>query len=148
VRLRWTLPMRWQIQHVTHGLLAGPRLVEKGHLHVTALQEKLASLKSPDRMAIGVKPNGETILLWAHRRGTLDLSYSEVASVLTELGATDAIALDGGRSRAIFARPQADVASSERYFEGGRPVSNALVIAAKRSIVAPAKGTVVAAALP
>jgi len=45
------------------------------------------------------------------------------------MGAEDAIALDGGKSRAILAQA-GDAYADERYYEGGRPVANALVLTA------------------
>jgi hypothetical protein len=44
------------------------------------------------------------------------------------MGAQEAIGLDGGRSHAILAQA-GDALADERYYEGGRPVSNALVLA-------------------
>jgi hypothetical protein len=128
VRPQWSLPPDWTAQSVTHGLLAGPRLLEDGSVQVTAKAERLDRLKSRDRVALGVKANGEMVLLWAHKNTAGDLPFEKVASILAGMGARDAIALDGGRSRAIFAQ-QGEAAADERYFEGGRPVSNALVLA-------------------
>lgn len=130
VRPAWSLPPQWSQQEVTHGLLAGPRLLEDGDIQVTAKQERLDQLKSRDRVALGVKANGEMVLLWAHKNTTGDLSFEQLAKILVDLGARDAIALDGGRSRAIFAQ-KGDAPADDRYFEGGRPVSNALVLAVR-----------------
>jgi len=127
VRLRWTLPASWQDRRILHGLLAGPRLLKAGQLRVTAKEERLDQLKSSDRMALGVKGNGDVVLLWAHRQGSRNLGFEELASVLKEMGVVEAIALDGGRSRAIMAQ------SPTPYFEGGRPVANALVVALKKT---------------
>jgi len=125
VRLSWSLPSSWQDRRISHGLLAGPRLLKNGTLRVTAVEERLSNLKSADRVALGVKANGDAILLWAHRAGSGNLTYEELASLLKERGAVEAIGLDGGRSRAILAQSPAP------YFEGGRPVANALVVVKK-----------------
>lgn len=130
LRPAWSLPPEWSQQDVTHGLLAGPRLLEGGDVQVTAKQERLDQLKSRDRVALGVKSNGEMVLLWAHKNTPGDLSFKQMAEILVRLGARDAIALDGGRSRAIFAQ-KGDAPADERYFEGGRPVSNALVLSVR-----------------
>lgn len=130
VRPGWSLPADWSQRDVSHGLLAGPRLLEKGSIQVTARQERLDQLKSRDRVALGVKANGETVLLWAHKNTAGNLSFEQVAQILARMGAHDAIALDGGRSRAIFAQ-SGDAPADKRYFEGGRPVSNALVLSVR-----------------
>jgi len=131
VRLGWSLPERWENQKIVHGLLAGPRLLERGRLHVTADAERLARLKSPDRVALGVKQNGEAILLWAHRETSGNLGFEELAGLLAGLGAQEAIALDGGHSRAFLAQTQSAYLT-DQYFEGGRPVANALLVALRQ----------------
>jgi exopolysaccharide biosynthesis protein len=130
IRPRWSLPADWTDHAVTNGLLAGPRLLEDGNIHVTAKAERLDTLRSRDRMALAVKSNGEAILVWAHKNTPGNLSFEDVAQVLSKMGAEDAIALDGGRSHAILAQSGGALAD-ERYYEGGRPVANALVLAVK-----------------
>jgi len=129
VRARWTLPPSWENGKVVHGLLAGPRLMEKGQIRVSAEQEKLAHLKSRDRVAMGVTAAGEVILLWAHRKvpgSTLD--FHETARLLAQLGAVEAIALDGGSSRSIWAAASQPY-REDRFSFQGRPIANALMIA-------------------
>lgn len=130
VRLEWVLPGRWRNERITHGLVAGPRLLERSRIRVTADEERLARLKSSDRVSLGVKPDGEAIFLWAHQEKG-NLTYERVAAVLAAMGASDAIALDGGRSHAILAQAHAPY-PQDRYFEGGRPVANALLVALHR----------------
>jgi hypothetical protein len=126
IQPRWTLPEEWRKRGVTHGLLAGPRLLAEGRPHVTAAQERLDRLRSRDRMALGVCANGDVLLAWLHR-DLGSLSFEEAADVLKRLGAREAIALDGGSSRSMVAVAQEDY-RRERYVESGRPVSNAVVI--------------------
>jgi hypothetical protein len=128
IRPRWSLPPEWQEHQVSHGLLAGPRLLRQGRVQVTAKEERLEALKSRDRVALGVKPDGEAIFLWAHKNTPGNLSFERVAGVLSGMGAIEAIGLDGGRSRAILAEMRRGY-SEDRYFDGGRPVANALVLA-------------------
>jgi len=130
IRPRWTLPSDWSDHGVAHGLLAGPRLLEDGKIQVTAKAERLDALKSRDRVALAVKANGDALLVWAHKNTLGDLSFEQVAGVLKKMGAQEAIALDGGKSRAILAQ-SGEALADERYFEGGRPVANALVLAVK-----------------
>ncbi len=125
---RWSLPSDWTDHAVSHGLLAGPRLLEGGKVQVTAKVERLDQLMSRDRVALAVKGNGDAILVWAHKNTPGNLSFEQVAQVLAKMGAEDAIALDGGKSRAILAQA-GEAYADERYFEGGRPVANALVLA-------------------
>ncbi len=130
IRPRWSLPADWAGHAVAHGLLAGPRLLEGGKIEVTAKAERLDLLKSRDRVALAVKENGDALLVWAHKNTPGNLSFEQVAEVLQKMGATEAIALDGGKSRAILAQA-GEALADERYFEGGRPVANALVLAVK-----------------
>jgi hypothetical protein len=130
IRPRWSLPEDWADHAVAHGLLAGPRLLEGGKMDVTAKAERLDMLKSRDRVALAVKENGDALLVWAHKNTPGNLSFEQLAEVLQKMGATEAIALDGGKSRAIFAQA-GEALADERYFEGGRPVANALVLAVK-----------------
>jgi hypothetical protein len=132
IRPRWSLPADWADHAVAHGLLAGPRLLADGKMEVTAKAERLDSLKSRDRVALAVKENGDALLVWAHKNTPGNLSFEQVAEVLQKMGAKDAIALDGGKSRAILAQA-GEALADERYFEGGRPVANALVLAIKRA---------------
>lgn len=128
VQARWSPPEEWKRRGVVHGLLAGPRLLEKGRIRITAESERLAALKSRDRVALGVKADGEALLVWFHheKRGA-NLSFEEVARTLQELKVTDAIALDGGSSRAIMAVAR-DPYRRGRFLFEGRPVSNALFV--------------------
>ena len=84
---------------------------------------------SRDRVALAVKADGDALLVWAHKNTRGNLSYEKTADVLKKMGAVEAIAMDGGRSRAILVQAGQALAD-ERYFEGGRPVANALILAA------------------
>jgi len=128
IRPRWSLPADWTDHAVAHGLLAGPRLLQDGKVQVTAKVERLDMLKSRDRVALAVKRNGDAILVWAHKNTPGNLSFEQMAEVLSKMGAEEAIALDGGKSRAILAQAGEAIAD-ERYYESGRPVANALVLA-------------------
>lgn len=128
VRPRWTLPPSWENRRVEHGLLAGPRLLESGEIRVSAAQEGLANLRSRDRVALGVTAEGEAILLWAHRKtpGTT-LDFHETARILKSMGAVEAIAMDGGSSRAVLATAR-ERYREDRYVFTGRPIANALLL--------------------
>jgi hypothetical protein len=99
-------------------------------MEVTAKAERLDMLKSRDRVALAVKANGDVLLVWAHKNTAGNLSFEQIAEELEKMGAREAIALDGGKSHAILAQT-GETLADERYFEGGRPVSNALVLAVK-----------------
>jgi hypothetical protein len=131
VRPRWTLPEKWAEQRISHGLLAGPRLLEAGHVRVSAIEEGLANLRSRDRVALGVTEDGKAILLWAHRLtpGT-SLDFHDTANVLASLGAVEAIGMDGGSSRAVLAESRFPY-REERFIFKGRPIANALLLALK-----------------
>jgi hypothetical protein len=128
VRTRWTLPMEWQDAGVAHGLLIGPRLLKDGKIAITAKEERLAGLKSRDRVILGTKADGEAVLMWLHHeKRKANLDFEQVAKLLADRGITNAIALDGGSSRAVVAVVKKPY-SEERYVYSGRPVANALLL--------------------
>lgn len=100
------------------GIGAGPRLLTNGKVSVDPVGEGFTSAKilemRASRSALGVKQDGTVIL--ATTVGNMD----EIASVMQQLGAYDAMNLDGG-------------ASSGLWFKGtyitspGRLLSNALI---------------------
>jgi len=104
---------------VLEGLGAGPRLVSSGNVSINATAEGFTEDKitkwSSSRSAIGIKSNG-TIVLVTSPSATIQ----QLAVVMIELGATDAMNLDGGASSGLWINGNYSV-------EPGRDVSNALL---------------------
>ncbi|MFH0887458.1 MAG: phosphodiester glycosidase family protein [bacterium] len=107
---------------VAEGLGAGPRLVTDGNITYDPQaegfsQDKILSL-SGARSAVGITPDGYLLMV------TTSATVKELATVMKELGAYNAMNLDGG-------------ASSGLYYKGkyvtppGRLISNALLIMEK-----------------
>ena len=103
----------------TEAVGAGPRLLTRGRPTVNAASEgfsheKILSL-SAGRSMIGVTRDGWLVMATA--AGTVP----EMAGVMKALGATDAMALDGGASSGLWAEG--------RYLTvPGRLISNALLV--------------------
>jgi len=127
-RLYCELSPKLRKASIVDGLLAGPRLLEGGSIQVTAVQEGLEKLKSPDRVALGITKDQTLLLAWFHHNDPKGLvSFEDVATLLQKQGAVEAIGLDGGRSRSLWANIQ-DPAYQGVICETGRPISNILVL--------------------
>jgi hypothetical protein len=125
--VQWRWPSEWQGEDIAHGLLAGPRLLDRGHIRVTDKEERLTHLSGRDRIALAVTADGAALLVWMrHADATGRVSFAEMAAHCKALGAVDAIALDGGSSRAMFAdlRPN----ETDRFLMVGRPIPNAVLL--------------------
>jgi exopolysaccharide biosynthesis protein len=91
----------------TTALGAGPRLLKNGAIDVTALRENFRTdvrVGTGPRTAVGIDKEGCLIFLVADGRQqdySTGLTLTETASILQQLGAVDAINLDGGGSTAI-----------------------------------------------
>lgn len=116
---------------VEHVLAGGPRLLESGSPKITAEAERfqpdVARGRAP-RTAVGVTPAGELLLVTVDGRDakhSIGLTLPELASLMQELGAHDALNLDGGGSTTAFLEGK----TLNRPSDGSeRAVSNALLI--------------------
>lgn len=116
---------------VRYAVGGGPTIVQHGKVHVTAKQEGLpgaiASGRAP-RTAIGYTASGETLMVTVDGRKkdhSVGCTLTELGRLMVELGAVEAINLDGGGSSTMVVNGKAvnQVSSgSERY------VSNAIGI--------------------
>lgn len=129
VKLR--VPLSEYLDGASHVLGAGPRLLEGGQVKVNAEAERfqpdVAQGRAP-RTAVGVTPGGKWLLVTVDGRDSgrsVGLTLTELAGLMKELGAVDALNLDGGGSTTIYARG----AVLNRPSDGSeRPVSNALAV--------------------
>lgn len=89
-----------------HVMGAGPLLVQRGQIVVNGAQEQFSpafNSQAASRSAIGLKPDGTLILVAVHNRGSQPgPTLPEMARLMTQLGATDALNLDGGSSTSLY----------------------------------------------
>jgi exopolysaccharide biosynthesis protein len=119
---------------VKYAIGGGPTLVERGNVNVTAKQERfgpqIASGRAP-RTAIGYLGAKEVVLVTVDGRQShsVGMTLYELARYMREIGAMDAINLDGGGSTTLVVGGRTMNRPS-----GGheRPVNNALLLSAGR----------------
>ena len=89
----------------SHILGAGPLLVSNRRIVVNAEGEKFSKgfqQQKASRSAIGVNNQGKIMLVAVHTRvGGSGASLDEMAQIMQQLGATDALNLDGGSSTSL-----------------------------------------------
>jgi exopolysaccharide biosynthesis protein len=111
---------------------AGPRLVTAGRVDVTDVREKMIPTFATDlhpRTAIAALADGRALLLVADGRRSperVGLALDDLAMLLIELGAVEAINLDGGGSTTMVVR--GNVMNFPSDPTGERPVSDAIVV--------------------
>ncbi|HUE88162.1 MAG TPA: phosphodiester glycosidase family protein [Vicinamibacterales bacterium] len=137
VRVRTTLrpadPSRSNPWAAAEDILgAGPKLVTAGRVDVTDVREKMIPTFATDlhpRTAIASLADGRALLLVADGRRSperVGLTLDDLAKLLIELGAVEAINLDGGGSTAMVVRGKLVNFPSDPT--GERPVSDAIVV--------------------
>ena len=113
---------------------AGPKLVTNGTVDVTDVREKMIPSFAPEthpRTAIAVTTDGRALLLTADGRRPperVGMALDDLAKLLIELGAREAINLDGGGSTAMVV--QGKLMNFPTDPTGERPVSDAIVVRA------------------
>lgn len=119
---------KWaQAQHLLGG---GPLLLKAGQINVTAQAEKfqpdIAQGRAP-RTALGLKPNGDILLIVVDGRqqNSRGLSLQELASLMKEKGAVEAMNFDGGGSSALVVKNKLINSPSDGH---ERPVATALLL--------------------
>jgi hypothetical protein len=85
---------------------AGPVLVENGRVVVNAIAEQFSPkfvAESADRSGIGQTANGTVLLAATHNRiGGAGPTLEEWAAIMRQMGAVNALNLDGGSSTALY----------------------------------------------
>ena len=89
-------------ENIIHSMANGPLLVTKGCKTLPIRKEGLESglwSRNP-RSAVGITTKGEVLLVVVDGRqeGSVGMTFDELADLMLELGAFDAMALDGGGS--------------------------------------------------
>ena len=115
---------------------AGPRLVASGRVEITTERESMLPTFATDRhprTAIGVLGDGRALLLVVDGRQpslSVGMSLEELAQLLLEFGAVDAINLDGGGSTTMVV--DKTIVNHPSDPAGERPVSDAIVVRSRR----------------
>lgn len=115
-------------------MTAGPMLLRKGR-YVPQRDDRTFVTKRHNRTALGLRPDGTTVLLVADGRfkdKAEGLTLPELERVMRWLGCTEAINLDGGGSSTMYIKDKGVVnypSDNNRHdHEGQRPVSNAILL--------------------
>lgn len=116
-----------QVKHLIGG---GPTLVKNGQIHLTATEEKfqpdITQGRAP-RTAIGLAANGDVLLLVADGRTPTSrgLTLTELALLMREHGAIDAMNFDGGGSSTMVVNQRVVNSPSDGV---ERPVATGLMV--------------------
>ena len=115
-------------------MTAGPLLLREGQ-YVPQRDDRTFVTKRHNRTALGLRPDGTTLLLVADgrfRHKAEGLTLPELERVMRWLGCTEAINLDGGGSSTMYIKDNGVVnypSDNNRHdHEGQRPVSNAILL--------------------
>jgi phosphodiester glycosidase len=115
---------------------AGPRLISAGRIDITTERERMLPTFATDRhprTAIGVLSDGRALLLVVDGRQpalSVGMSLEELAQLLVEFGAVDAINLDGGGSTTMVVERK--IVNHPSDPTGERPVSDGIVVRPRR----------------
>ena len=131
IEANWELQPDWLEDGVIHAIGGGPRLLQNGELFITADEERFQSDitqgRAP-RTALGFTAAGELLLMTVNgRQGNISIGMTlqELAELMRNLGAVEAMNLDGGGSSTMVVRGIVLNAPSDGR---PRPVSNALLV--------------------
>ncbi len=115
-------------------MTAGPMLLRQGQ-YMPQRDDRTFVTKRHNRTALGLRPDGTTVLLVADGRfkdKAEGLTLPELERVMRWLGCTEAINLDGGGSSTMYIKDKGVVnypSDNNRHdHEGQRPVSNAILL--------------------
>jgi hypothetical protein len=117
--------------NLRHAIGGGPRLVKDGRVYITAGLERFrpdVTFGAAPRTAVGVRADGKLLLVTVDGRQpgiSEGVTLQELAELMIQLGARDAMALDGGGSTTFWLRGQLRNRPSDGV---ERTVSNALLI--------------------
>lgn len=128
--VKWFFMSTPSLDGVLHAIAGGPRLLYKGIMHISADEEQFRNdVKNSRaaRTAVGITKEGNLIFLVVEGNGkssggSSGVSLKELAQMMSDLGAYNAMNLDGGGSSTMVINGEVVNSSSER------PVSNAILI--------------------
>lgn len=123
-------------ERVRFAVSGGPRLVANGKVHVTSDEERfradISQGRAP-RTAVGITPEGVMLFVTVNGRQegvSVGMTLEELASLMIELGAVDAMNFDGGGSTTMVVNDRVVNMPSDG---SERAVSSALLVFAPRS---------------
>lgn len=122
-------PPSWN-EGLLHAIGGGPRLVKDGEKYINALEESFRAdvvMGRAPRTAIGVTENGRLLMVTVSGRTdfSIGMTLDELADLMLELGAIDAMNLDGGGSTTMVLRQRV---FNQPSSGDERRVSNALLL--------------------
>lgn len=131
VEVSLELQPNWADLGITQIIGGGPRLVRAGRLEITGeaerFQDDILKGRAP-RTAIGITPEQKLLLVTVNGRQpgiSVGMTLEELGNLLIDLGAQEAMNLDGGGSTTMVIRNLVlNLPSDGRE----RPVSNAIVV--------------------
>jgi exopolysaccharide biosynthesis protein len=118
-------------------LAAGPKLVTRGKPDITDVREKIRpgfATELHPRTAIASLADGRALLLVVDGRQpslSIGMNLADLAALLIELGAVEAINLDGGGSTTMIV--DGAIVNRPSDVTGERPISDAIVVLPKRN---------------
>ena len=131
VQYSMALTPDWFSRGITEIIGGGPRLVKNGQVHVTGVEERfqndITQGRAP-RTALGITADKRLLVVTVNGRipnVSVGMTLLELADLMIELGAVDAMNLDGGGSTTMFVRNRVLNIPSDGT---ERPVSNGLII--------------------
>jgi hypothetical protein len=117
---------------------AGPKLVTAGQVDITSSREKMApafrSTRHP-RSAIASLADGRVLMVVVDGRQpalSVGMSLDELARFLVDLGAVEAINLDGGGSTTMVVK--GEIVNHPSDLTGERPVSDAILVRPAKTV--------------
>lgn len=131
VEVTFSLSPSWDALGVTQIIGGGPRLVRDGELHITGEEERFRDdvlVGRAPRTAIGITDDGKLLLVTVNGRQpniSVGMTLSELGNLLLELGALQAMNLDGGGSTTMVIRNLVLNLPSDGK---ERPVGDAIVV--------------------
>jgi uncharacterized protein YigE (DUF2233 family) len=109
----------WPV-NVRTAVCSGPTLVDKGHIHLDPYDEGFgdpAIFFRARRSAVGVTAEGKMLLVTVET----PITWNKLANIMLQLGATEAMNLDGGGSSALYSNGQF-------ITQPQRPLTNLLLV--------------------
>lgn len=131
VEVNFTLSPAWDDLGVTQIIGGGPRLVRDGELYITGKEERFQDdilVGRAPRTAIGITADQKLLLVTVNGRQpnvSVGMTLTELGTLLIELGAQQAMNLDGGGSTTMVVRNLVLNLPSDGK---ERPVGNAIVV--------------------
>lgn len=131
VQAGWRMTPAWCEQGVVQAIGGGPRLVKDGQVFITGQEERFQSDvvngRAP-RTAVGRTADNELLMVTVNGRKSdvsIGMTLSELAKLMIELGAVDAMNLDGGGSATLVVRDRVLNLPSDG---AERPVASAILV--------------------